>query len=106
MWILTEDYELVDLNKFFKVYIEKIDGTIGVWADSGDPVRDDALLMSCDQEETAWYLTDAIRDALENERRTFSVAAWLDAKIEAQMAPAQPKGELEMTPEEAGKLSS
>lgn len=87
MWILTEDYELVDLSKAPRVFIEKSEGGDGfaVWVDSGSE-REDSLLMSCDIEETAWYLMDAITDALGRGHPVFSVTAWLDNKIQEQLA--------------------
>jgi hypothetical protein len=89
MWILTEDYELVDLSKCTRIIIEPLKNEVFVFAvtsgnrDTGDKF----LLMNCEKEATAWYLMDSICECLGSDVQVFSVTKWLDDRIEFQTNP-------------------
>lgn len=106
MHIIGETGDMVDLGKCESLVIvepapgkeETTDHRVVALAFESAPLGQPRkyLLLSCGTMDTASELIDAIGDALSRGVIVFSVTDWLDAKIEAQMAPAQPVGDLEL----------
>jgi len=83
MWVLTENGQLINLDRFYTVDVESYESTHLVVA-HGDPDIQGyiywVVLCSCENEVHGWEIIRHIADALENGVKLYNIR---NAKVEA-----------------------